>query len=205
MKPLKSGITKKNDPDVVLLISSMAAGAPAHPELDNPPVTLVDLGTSGTDLSTAMTEEQQAKEAWLAKRSARRTASKDARQAARLYAAHAHTRFAGDKAKLQTLGLDVVEITGLLGTLAAPVNLRSRPGKLNQTIKLIWKAVRGRESHELQCAESAAGPWNEVYRGRKSRAICLNLVSGKEYFFRVRAHGAAGPGAWSDITSTRAT
>jgi hypothetical protein len=54
-------------------------------------------------------------------------------------------------------------------------------------------------------AESADGPWTEVYRGKKSRACSSNLVAGKLYFFRVRAYGAFGAGTWSDITSARAS
>jgi hypothetical protein len=205
MKRLKLGLNKKNDAGIVQLTGTMVTGATGKPELTNPPVTLVELTGHGTTLGTAMDEEAAAKAAWLAKRSARETASQDARHAIRLYAQFAHTQFEGDKTKLNELGLGVIEIAGPLGTLPAPTNLRSRPGKLNECIDLVWKAVRGRESHQLERAEAADGPWTEVYRGKKSRACAADLIAGKEYFFRVRAHGAAGPGAWSDITKARAS
>jgi hypothetical protein len=56
-----------------------------------------------------------------------------------------------------------------------------------------------------KCAESAVGPWTEVYKGKAGRTSCTGLTSGAEYFFRVRAWNAAGPGMWSDITKKRAS
>ena len=205
MKPLKLGISQKKDTDVVLIAGSISAGAAGKPELANPPVTVLALSTLGTELGTGITEETQAKEAWIMKRSARRAKSAETRMAVRRYAAFAHAQFGGDPTKLNELGLGVVDIGGPLGTLPAPTNLRSRPGKLNQSVDLMWNASRGRESHELQCAESPTGAWKEVYRGKRTRSACGDLVAGQMYYFRVRAWGASGPGAWSDITSTRAS
>lgn len=205
MRPLKLRIYRKNDNTVALLANSMSVGAAGKPELANPPVPAVDLGTMGTELTTRITDETLAKEAWIMKRSLRRAKSAETRMAVRRYAGFAHVQFAGDPVKLGELGLGVMDSPALLGTLPAPANLRSRPGQLDQSVDLLWNAVRGREGHELECAESANGPWQQVYRGRKTRATCGNLVSGKEYFFRVRAWGASGPGTWSDITHTRAS
>ena len=205
MKRLKVGLNKKNDAGIVQLVDTIVTGATGKPELATPPVTLVALTAHGEDLTDAMSEEAQAKAAWIEKRSARRDKSKAARLDIRLFAQYAHTQFKGDKTKLNALGLDVVEFPGPLGVLPAPTNLRSPPGKMNDCIDLLWNAVRGRESHELQKAESANGPWTEVYRGKKTGACCQDLEPGKQYFFRVRAYGMSGPGAWSDITSARAS
>ena len=78
------------------------------------------------------------------------------------------------------------------------------PAAAQNKTRLNWGAVDGRHFYTAECAESAAGPWTEIYKGCANRTVCKNLVSGKEYFFRTTAHNKLGPGAVSDITSTRA-
>jgi hypothetical protein len=203
MKNLRIGL-KKRDPVVLQLVGSIIAGATGNAALENPPISLAELGTLKTTATTAFTEEVQAKEAWLMKRTARIDAMAELRPAVKQYATFAYAAFAGDKMQLQGLGLDVVEITGLLGVLPAPTNIRSDLGPLDGTIVVRFNAVRGRKLYKLECAESADGPWTLSYEGTRASATCSGLVSGKEYFFRVRAVGTAGPGAWSDITKSRA-
>ena len=41
--------------------------------------------------------------------------------------------------------------------------------------------------------------------GKAAKGTCTGLVSGVEYWFRVHAVGAAGPGPWSDLAAKRAT
>lgn len=205
MKNVKNPTTGKTDPQVLQVTDNLITGATGKPELANAPVSLGDITTQREEAATATTEEAQARDAWLTKRATREATYRTLRTSVKRFALHANSVYAGEKVALQALGLTVIENAGVVGVLPAPTNLRSRPGKLNQSIDLLWNSVRGRQSHELQCAESAAGPWNEVYRGKKTRASCTALVSGKEYFFRLRAWGTAGPGTWSDITSTRAS
>jgi hypothetical protein len=56
----------------------------------------------------------------------------------------------------------------------------------------------------VEQAEEANGPWTTVYEGGRAQTLIGGLVSGKEYFFRVRCVGTSGPGTLSDITKTRA-
>jgi hypothetical protein len=205
MKNIK--IPGNNQPDDTLpqIAGSVIAGATGKAELAGSPVTLVELGDQRDDLDEAFDAETQAKEAWLTKRVARRDAAKVLRVSLKRYAQYANLIYMGDVMSLQALGLTVIDDAPLAGVLPAPTNLRSRPGKLNGTVNVLWNSVRARQGHSLECAEDTDGPWTEVYRGRTSRATCGNLVSGKQYFFRVRAYGLAGFGAWSDITSARAS
>ena len=205
MKNIKIPGNGKTDPEVVQIAESIVAGATGKTELANSPVTLVELGDQRDELNDAITAETLAREAYYTAREERFAASRTLRVSVKRYALFANIVYVGEPMSLQTLGLSVIEGAPFVGVLPAPANLRSRPGKLNQSIDLFWGSVRGRESHQLECAENVDGPWTEVYRGRKSRASCNNLVAGKQYFFRVRAHGVAGPGTWSDITSARAS
>ena len=204
MKKVKTGMNGKADPAILPIANSIIAGATGKVELANSPVTLVTLGDQRDDADTAYTAEVQAKEAWLMKRTERRTAFKELRTSVNRFALHANAVYVGDKASLQALGLDVVEIAGLVGVLPGPANLRAIRGVLEGSIVVRWRKVRGTDNYVLECAETATGPWTESYRGSGVTATCAGLVPGKEYFFRVQAWGTAGGGAWSDITKMRA-
>jgi hypothetical protein len=56
-----------------------------------------------------------------------------------------------------------------------------------------------------QQATSSIGPWTQCYVGQASSCTVTGLTSGTQYWFQVRAIGAAGPSAWSDPTTKRAT
>jgi hypothetical protein len=203
MKPLKLSFMRK-DPVLLQVTESIIAGATGNAALANPPVTLANLGTLRTAAADGMVDEAQGLESLQMKRTARRDAVQALRLAVKQYATYAYSMFGGNKQQLQGLGLDVVEVSGLLGILPAPQNVRSKPGQLFGTIDLRWQAVRGRSIYKLECAESAEGPWTVVYEGNRANTTCTDLVSGKEYFFRVHALGTAGPGTLSDITKARA-
>lgn len=121
------------------------------------------------------------------------------------FAEFANVVYSGNKLQLQAIGLDVVELGAPVGVLPAPGNLRTVGGMLDGTVGLRWSYTRGRDFYEAECAEAAAGPWTSFYRGKLTSGTCSGLEPGKEYFFRVRAHGPAGPGAWSDISAKRAS
>jgi hypothetical protein len=205
MKRVKDPTKGKKNPEVLPVTDSLITGATGKAELANSPVTLVELGDQREAAAEALTAENEARDAWLTARETTRGVFSTLRTSVNRFAMHANAVYMSDTVKLQALGLALFDSPTPTGVLPAPTNLRSRPGKLNECIDLLWNPVRGRESHELQIAESADGPWSEVYRGKKTRACAPDLIAGKLYFFRLRAHGAAGPGAWSDITSARAS
>jgi muconolactone delta-isomerase len=203
MKPLKIGLAQP-DPIVLQLTDSIVEGATGDATLTNSPVTLVVLGTLRTAGADAITEEVQAKENWLAKRSARRDAMREVRVAVKRYATYAYSVFAGNATKLNGLGLDVVELSGQIGVLSAPANVRSKAGKVAGTIRVLWRSVRGGKVYVLECMEVGGTQWTVAYQGPRTSFTCGGLVPGKEYVFRVHALGTAGAGAMSDISQERA-
>jgi hypothetical protein len=64
---------------------------------------------------------------------------------------------------------------------------------------------RGVQTYIAQYATSPNGPWTECYVGKASSCTVTGLTSGTQYWFQVRAIGAAGPSAWSDPATKRAT
>ncbi len=85
-----------------------------------------------------------------------------------------------------------------IGALAAPRNLRSRFGDHSGEAVLLFKPVKGaRGGYVVQISEDGAGPFTDYAMSTSSRVVLKGLTPMKYYFVRVRAHGAAGPGAWS--------
>ena len=69
-----------------------------------------------------------------------------------------------------------------------------------------WDALRrGVQTYIAQQATSPSGPWTQCYVGKASSCTVTGLTSGTQYWFQVCAVGAAGPSAWSDPATKRAT
>ena len=93
-----------------------------------------------------------------------------------------------------------------VGQMPQVGNLVATGGDLDGEVDLSWDPIRrGLQSYVAEYAVPPAGPWMQFYIGRVSKCTCTGLTSGNEYWFRVRALGAAGPGQWSDRGSKRAT
>ena len=205
MKRVKTGLSGKSDAAIIPLVSNMVTGATGKTEFDDCPISVADLGALVTTASDALSAESMTKDTLGVKRTERENAFKALREAVAQFADFARSFYKADKAKLQAVGLDVVESSGSVGVLPAPTNLRSKAGKLEGTIDLKWPLVVGRDFYTLECAQASTGPWTEVYKGKAGRTTCRGLTSGSEYYFRVRAWSPAGPGTWSDITNKRAS
>lgn len=205
MKRVKTGITGKNDPTIIPLVNNMVTGATGKVEFDDCPMTPAALGALATAGTAAWQAEVSARETLALRVTERRNKFAEIRVGVAQFADFARSFYKADKAKLQAVGLDVVEPLGLVGVLPAPVTIRSKQGMLEGTIDVSWPLVVGRDFYTVECATSASGPFVETYRGKAGRTTCTGLTSGAEHFFRVRAWNSAGPGAWSDITKKRAS
>jgi len=111
----------------------------------------------------------------------------------------------GDALKIQSAGFSVKSTAAPVGELPAPQNLSATGGDLEGECDLHWNPVNGRTNYVGEHRTTPSGPWIQFYAGKKSSATATGLVAGTQYDFRVRAVGAAGPGAWSDIAQSRAT
>lgn len=92
-----------------------------------------------------------------------------------------------------------------VGEMPAPENVSATGGDQEGECDLHWNPVNGRTNYLAEHRTTPSGPWIQFYAGKKSSATATGLVSGTQYDFRIRAVGAAGPGAWSDLAQSRAT
>ena len=110
---------------------------------------------------------------------------------------------AGDEAKILGAGFEVVQAAAAVGVLPAPQDLRTSAGDDEGSLDNVCDAVDGAASYEWQTTPNPNDPASWTGRGTttKSSAHLTGLTSGTRLWSRVRAHGAAGPGAWSDAAS----
>jgi len=103
------------------------------------------------------------------------------------------------------LGLDLRAENSPIGPLPAPAGMSVTGGDHPGTLEGACYPVPGRDIYEGEIATHPDGPYTRVYVGKVSSFIAPDLVSGTEYWLRMRAHGTAGFGPWSNRGSGRAT
>lgn len=205
MKTVKTGVGRMSNAEVLQLMNNIIIGATGNADFTTPNPTLpvlqalFDTGTQCLD-GVALAETTLA-----VKLTERDNKFGEIRDKIAIFANWAVQHCAGDRVKLQSVGLDVRANATPVGPMPAPQGLQSSGGDLEGTIDLQWEPVRGRYNYFVECAPASNGPWTTVYTGRASRATCGGLTPGSEYFLQVRAQGFAGLGPWSDITKKRAS
>lgn len=110
-----------------------------------------------------------------------------------------------DEAALISSGLPLRPAPAPVGQLPAPGDLAATVGDNEGEIDLSCDPVPGASSYEWQCRLHADGnAWQGAKNSTTSKITLEGLTPGALYAFRVRAIGAAGPGAWSDEATKRA-
>lgn len=118
-----------------------------------------------------------------------------------LLGAYVQVTSLGDPEKILSAGNPFRKAPQPVGLVPAPGNLRAEVSKLVGPLDLRWGRVLGRMFYEGQMNEtdpSVEAEWKPLVSQSDNTYSVKGLTSGKPYFFRVRAVGAAGPGPWSD-------
>ena len=117
---------------------------------------------------------------------------------------------AGDPSMLEATGYELrnpIIRSGVNGLPDAPV-LTLKRGKVSGVILASVKREKNVGAFEVQVAigdPNVPANWKTAVTSKNARSIAINdLTPGTLYYFRVRAIGSKGPGAWSDIASIMA-
>ncbi len=108
-----------------------------------------------------------------------------------------------DPAVLASANIPLAATPTPVGILPAPANVRARTLQAQKS-KISWSRPRGAASFIGECAQSADGPYTQIYVGTKASMVSEDETPGTLYWFRVAAVGAAGRSDWSDPISKRA-
>lgn len=108
----------------------------------------------------------------------------------------------GDRVIIESANLNVRKTRTPLGELPAPTNVQVAHSPFPGHADVSWTKVRGAKTYIIERAENIdAADWKVIGFSTKSSATLNSMVSGKKYWFRVCAVGAAGPSAWSNPVS----
>jgi hypothetical protein len=105
------------------------------------------------------------------------------------------------KEKARSAGMSTADDPTPVGDMPKITGLTATQGDSAGEVDLAWNPIkRGLKSYIGEQTEDPAGQtgWTHAFVVTKSSATVPGLVSGKRYWFRVAALGAAGQGPWSD-------
>ena len=109
---------------------------------------------------------------------------------------------------IESAGMDVADSNGTaVGAMPAVEGLTATAGDADGEVDLHWTAIRrGLKSYIIEKTEDPAAltGWGLATISTKSSATISGLTSGKRYWFRVAAIGAAGQGPWSPVATKTA-
>lgn len=213
MIKIKLELQKLADEEVVgrlTLVAGKLAGNATFPEVPVPSDTLTADASAMSDLlSQRQALLEQAQQLTLQIRTARNKAEADLNQDAGYVegvinkivppATSVDPVVAAEKAR--SAGMDVAAERTPVGPMPKIDGLTVTQGDSDGELDLTWNPIkRGLNSYEGELTEDVAGQtgWEHSFTAGRSKTEVTGLTSGKRYWFRVRAHGAAGPGPWSE-------
>ena len=171
-------------------------GNPSFPT----PTPALPVVTGGSDsLETAFNDAQLARQIAKSKTSIQDDQASSLDWILTQLASYVESASDGDKAKIESAGFSVRNPPTPIGELPAPSDLSVLPSEHSGSADVSWKGVYGARSYTVERAEDATNLDYQVIGNSTKKATSLNsMVSGKKYWFRVAAIGAAGQSAWSD-------
>lgn len=106
----------------------------------------------------------------------------------------------------ENVGFEVARRGTPIGQLSEPLGLLSTPSAEPGAVDLTWEKVQGAYSYQVEyIAGTEVGPlaqWQILGASSRRRFHATSLNPGQFYSFRVRAYGAAGFSAPSDVTTS---
>lgn len=109
------------------------------------------------------------------------------------------------EAQLATIGFDLRKNGARRrGPVAAPTNVRGKPTGTSGEVQVLCRSVgRAAKVYQVQFTQDPNGTqWIDAGTFGSTRGMIIrNLTRAKDYWFRVRAIGPGGPGAWSDAAT----
>jgi len=108
-----------------------------------------------------------------------------------------------DEALIFSAGMETRGTRSPATTPTAPQGLSAAAGEHDGEILLSWKSVPNAYSYiiEFSLDPAAPGSWSQLGVATSASKAISNLTSGKRYWFRTKAVGAAGESGWSEHAS----
>ena len=199
MSLIKLGLSTMPIPDKIQFARRIAQAMQGNTGFPTPTPTLPALTEGAHELEDAYNDAQAARQTAKMKTSIQDDRAAELDSVLTLLAFYVENASDGDKAKIESAGFSVRNPPAPIGTLPAPVDVQVAPSEHSGTADVAWKPVRGARAYTIERAADAPElDWGMIGTSTKKEASLNSMVSGRKYWFRVAAIGAAGQSAYSD-------
>jgi hypothetical protein len=203
MNKLNSGFTRTRDTDLDNKADSIIKALTGNPNFPttNPTLATVQTSLTAFEQALALPEGNARDEQVLATR-------QDLTSNLEKLARNLELTPNVTDAMLATTGFDMRQTPTRTGApVDAPTNLRAKATGTMGSVQLLCDPSGRAKSYEAQYTlDPNNGPWIDAGTFANTRRIIINgLTRGKDHYFRVRAIGPDGPGAWSDPATIMVT
>ena len=170
-----------------------------------PEPALTVLTTQADDVAAAYATQKQ-KEADASAATAATDASIETLKASlRTLGAYIQKTSDGDASKILSSGFAVEKDREASKPLAAPEGVNASYGDEPGEIDLAWNPLPGRPTYEAHISDGDTNSYHYADSSTKSKVTLEGLVSGQLYHIKVRGMNPAGPGAFSNPITQRAS
>lgn len=199
MATIKVGIIGLSIPDKVQYVRQITTNMTGNPNFAIPSPTLADVIAKADGLESAYNAAQVARQVAKAKTALQDTASAELDLIVTQLANYVENASGGDAGVIVSSGFSVKSPGAPIGELPAPTDVRVVAGPRSGTADIESGPVYGARSYLYERAEDAeVRNFQAAGASTRPKATLNSMVSGKKYWFRMAALGAAGQGPWSD-------
>ena len=199
MSLIKIGLSTMPIPDKIQFARRIVQAITGNASFPTPTPTLPALTEGAHELEDAYNDAQAARQTAKMKTSIQDDRSAELDSVLTLLAFYVENASDGDKAIIESAGFSVRNPPAPIGTLPAPVDVQVVPSEHSGTADVSWKQVRGARAYTIErAADAPALDWGMIGTSTRKEASLNSMVSGRKYWFRVAAIGAAGQSASSD-------
>ncbi len=110
----------------------------------------------------------------------------------------------GVKAVILSAAFDTVKERTPLPPPEAPVDVRVTRTALAGNLKVRWKRMHGALLYYLEMMEGDSGNWSRILTTSRTRHELFELITGKEYSFRVQTVSSTGISGYSEVVTQKA-
>ncbi len=203
MAQIKINFKGLSDLGIIQQCTNIKTAMTGNANFTTPTPTLTAFGTLITTAQAKLTASDTAQQT-----SKLATADKDATIAALLASVKQLSDYvsmvsAGDGVKIQSAGFSIKAAAAATQVPDMVHNLAITAGDNSGELDLQWDPTNGAKTYDVQTSPDPITPtsWVSQPSVSKSKAVILGLPSGAKMWLRVRAVGAGGIGAWSDVAT----
>jgi len=197
MSQVKLSLQDRTIPDKIQFARQIVTKMTGNAAYVSPDPALADITASALALETAYNKSVEARIAAVEATGIQNNAERSFDLKLTSLSNYVQNKSEGDATLILSAGMPVRDSSTAVGELPAPQNLSATDGDLDEEIDLAWNRVRGAASYLIQRSEDLVA-WAGDKVSTKSLLTYPGCETGKKFWFRVAAVGAAGQGPWSD-------